>query len=275
MSLDRTLQLLAKDSSAPVDLAEVALQLAVDEYPELDLPVYLARFDDLAATLAPRVLAAPSLQQRVSELSYGLFVEAGFEGNSSSYYDPRNSYLNEVLDRQLGIPLTLTLLAMAVGERCGMTIFGVGLPGHFVARAEEYGQSQLFDPFNSGQLLDEESCSALIANVTGQPFAATEEALQPSPPGAIVQRMLNNLKAIYLRQLDYPRAARVIRRLTQLTPQDAFQFRDLGIAHYHAHQPGPAIDALEMTLALAPQVEEAEAIRNLLKAARKQVAQWN
>lgn len=275
MILDETLSQLASDPTTPVDLAELSLHLATDEYPDLDIPAYLARLDSYAEILSERITRSHSLGEKVAELTHLLFEDEGFTGNASEYYDPRNSYLSEVLDRKLGLPITLSIVAIAVGERAGIAIAGVGLPGHFVAKATEGTEEVIFDPFHGGQFLDLEGCAALVEAVTGRVFAAAPDDLAPTPVGFIVQRMLNNLKGVYLRSDDFQRAARVIERLMQLLPYDVSQRRDLGVALVHAGKPGPAIDHLRAYLVAEPSANDAEAVAEFLKDARRDVAQWN
>ena len=271
MNLDETLPLLADDPGLDLDLAELAIAVAADEYPALDPAAPLARLDDLAKELSPRL--AGSLEGRVAELSNFLFEERGFTGNATDYYDARNSYLNDVLDRKLGIPLTLSLVAMAVGRRCGLEIEGVGLPGHFIARAVGPADDILFDPYHGGQFLDRDACSLLVATVTGRPYTVTDESLEPTPAGCFALRMLTNLKGTYLRRQDYARAARTVRRLVQLQPADATQRRDLGVCLVHADRPGPAIDHLEAYLGTEP--PDGEVVAAFLKQARRHLAKWN
>jgi regulator of sirC expression with transglutaminase-like and TPR domain len=248
--------------------------LARDEYPDLDAPVYLARLDSLAADLRPRLVG--SLSARTAELAHFLFEEQGFAGNADDYYDPRNSYLSDVLDRRLGIPITLSVLAMAVGARAGLTVAGVGLPGHFVAKASDAsGHDILFDPFHGGQFLDADGCEQLVAAVTGHPFTLTARAVAATPPGLIAVRMLNNLKAVYLRDSDFVRAARVMERLVQLGPGDPVQRRDLGVSLVHAGKPGRAIGHLRLYLDHVPSADDAEAVRGFLDRATAEVARWN
>jgi regulator of sirC expression with transglutaminase-like and TPR domain len=273
MDVDDTLRRLAADPFAPVDLAAVALHLAADEYPDLDVASYLARLDVFADKLTRR-LEGP-LADRVAALSALLFDEENFAGNATEYYDPRNSYLNDVLDRKLGIPLSLSLIAMAVGERAGMTVYGVGLPGHFVAKAADGDDEVLFDPYHGGSVLDRDGCAELVQSATGQPFEVTDDVLEPTPPGLIVRRMLTNLKGVYLRLQDFPRAARVTGRLAVLAPDDPTQLRDLGVTLAHAGHPGKAIDPLSAYLAAAPHAADAGAVGDFLKDARRQVARWN
>lgn len=274
MDLDTTLAALAADPSHPVDLAGVALHLARDEYPDLDVAAYLDRLDAYADVLAPRV-AAGAVAERVAELALFLFDEEGFGPNDDDYYDPRNSYFSDVLDRRVGIPITLSVLAIGVGGRAGLTVEGVGLPGHFVAKAVADGGEVLFDPYHGGQLLDPSSCEALVSAVTGQPFAATRAALAATPPGLVVARMLNNLKGAYLRTGDFRRAARVMHRLVQLDPDDPVQRRDLGVTLVHAEYPGRAVAHLQHYLARVPDAADADAVRDFLKRAKADVARWN
>jgi regulator of sirC expression with transglutaminase-like and TPR domain len=273
MNLDDALGQLAKDPAASCDLAEVALLLAVDEYPSLDVEAYLSELDGMAHEVQSYLRG--TLEARVTGLCRYLFHEMGFRGNQEEYYDPRNSYFNQVLDRKTGIPITLSALMMAVAERAGLRVLGVGLPGHFLAKAVNGDQEILFDPFHGGRLLNVEQCERLVQRVTRSPFVATPEALEALPTSFIVQRMLTNLKGIYLRQRDFARAARVIERLLQLTPGDPFQNRDLGVALVHAGRLGRALDHLKAYLSAFPQAEDAQAIRDMLHAASAEVARWN
>src|SRR5688500_8964931 len=138
MSLDEVLPLLACEPTADVDLAEVALLLAREEYADVDVEATLAELSAMAHDVRPR-LRGP-LAARVAALSRYLFHELGFRGNTQNYYDPRNSYFNQVLDRRTGLPITLSLVAMSVGSRAGLEVHGVGLPGHFIVKAVAQGE---------------------------------------------------------------------------------------------------------------------------------------
>jgi regulator of sirC expression with transglutaminase-like and TPR domain len=211
MDLDTALAQLCQNPCVPFDLAEVALEIARDEFPSLDVEAYLSELDAMAHEA--RSYLRGDLGARVTGLCRYLCHEMGFRGNKQDYYDPRNSYLNLVLDCRLGIPITLSAVAMAVGSRAGLNIEGVGLPGHFVVKAVEDGQEVLFDPFHGGRRLTACDCELLVQQVTGRPFEATPATLSSVPLGFIVQRMLHNLKAIYLHGDDFIRAARVLERL--------------------------------------------------------------
>src|SRR5438309_117199 len=146
MDLDAALDLLARDPAASLDAAEVALHLARDECPQLDVEAYLSELAGMGHEA--RKYVRGDVAARVAGLCRYLFHEMGFRGNVRDYYDSRNSYLNQVLDRRTGIPITLSLVAMAIGRRAGLEVVGVGLPGHFVAKAVADGQEVLFDPFH-------------------------------------------------------------------------------------------------------------------------------
>lgn len=273
MNLDVELERLAREPASSCDLAELALHLARDEYADLDVEAYLSELNGMAHEAGACVRG--DLKARVLGLARYLFHEMGFHGNSRHYSDDRNSYLNQVLDRRTGIPITLSLVAMAVGRRAGIEVVGVGLPGHFIVKAIHGADEVLFDPYHGGRLLVPEQCERLVERVTGNRFQATARNLQALPPRQIVQRMLSNLKTIYVEKEDYSRLIRVIERLRQVNPQDLFEERDLGIGLLHAGQPGQAIDHLSAYLAAFPKGVDAENVRLLLNRARSGVAKWN
>jgi regulator of sirC expression with transglutaminase-like and TPR domain len=277
MDLDAALDRLAADPSASMDVAEVALLLAHDEYPDLDIPAALVRLADLACQARPHIArnAACDLERRVAGLSQFLFDELRFRGNVQNYYDPDNSYLNSVLDRRLGLPITLSIVTMAVAARAGLTVHGIGLPGHFVVKAVDGVQEVIFDPFHGGQVLTPCDCEQLVRQVTGQSFAVTRDSLQPLPVGLLARRLLANLKSVYIRQGDFIRAIRTIGRIRQLAPDDITERRDLGICLVHAGQPGRAIDLLSDYLDVTPHGPDATKVGNLLAQAKDEVARWN
>jgi regulator of sirC expression with transglutaminase-like and TPR domain len=276
MDTDAALTLLAHNPAAPLDLAELALSLARDEYPDLDVEAYLAELSGMAHEVRGRLRG--SLAARVRVLCRYLFHDMGFRGNTRDYYDARNSYLNEVLDRRTGLPIALAAVAMAVGGRAGLQVVGVGLPGHFIAKAVDDDSDNaevMFDPFHGGRVLTAEQCEVLVQQVTDLPFTATPQTLAAVDLGAMVLRMLTNLKGTYLRTGDFRRAVRVVERLRQLAPDDPLQQRDLGATLLQAGRPGAAIGHLEAYLAAVPQAEDGEAVRRLLSQSRAAVARWN
>src|SRR5713101_5501637 len=160
LRLDSALQRLARDPAAPLDLAEIALLLARDEFPNLDVEAHLNELAAMAHEVKSYLRG--HLAHQVQGLCRYLFHEMGFRGNTRDYYDPRNSYLNQVLDRRTGIPISLSAVAMAVGQRAGLQVVGVGLPGHFIAKAVAEDREVLFDPFHGGRLLTPTDCQNLV-----------------------------------------------------------------------------------------------------------------
>jgi regulator of sirC expression with transglutaminase-like and TPR domain len=273
MQLQALLKQLAEDPAAPVDLAEVALLLARDEYPQLDVDGYLSELTGMAHEA--RNYLGQTLESQVAGLCRYLFHEMGFHGNQAHYYDPLNSYLNEVIDRRAGIPITLSLITMVVGNQVGMHIDGIGLPGHFVVLAREGDERILFDPYHGGRLLDPADCEHLVQQSAGLDLAVDSDLLQAALPGQIILRMIMNLKGCYLREADFQRAIRTICRLIQLAPRDWTQRRDLGTAYLQNGQPGKAIDQLQAYLTNVPEAIDREAVEKLVRQARAEVARWN
>src|SRR5262249_47033603 len=189
-------------------------------------------------------------------------------GNQENYYDPLNSYLNEVLDRRTGIPITLSMVTIIIGEKLGMHVDGIGLPGHFVVMARSGSQRLLFDPCHGGRVLDPADCEQLVHRSAGLDLAVDPDLLQAALPGQIVLRMISNLKGCYLREADFQRAIRTMCRLIQLAPRDWTQRRDLGSAYLQNGQPGKAIDQLQVYLTNVPEAIDREAVEKMIRQAR-------
>ena len=273
LNLDSALDMLSRDPAMPLDLAEIALLLARDEFPFLDVEAHLNELSAMAREVQPYLRG--HLAHQVQGLCRYLFHEMGFRGNQREYYDPRNSYFNQVLERRMGIPISLSAITMAIGQRAGLSLSGIGLPGHFIVRATSADQEILLDPFDGGRILSVADCEFLAQQATGLPFEASPLALEAIPLGLMIQRMLNNLKAVYLKNTDWSRAIRVMERLRQLNPQDVVLRRDLGVCHLRHNQPGKAIDHLRRYLTAAAEADDIEKVTGLLGTALKMVAQWN
>ena len=183
---------LVRRPAAEVPLDEAALLIAAHAYPELDVDAQLARLDDLAARCV-----APTLDA----LTTHLFTDLGFEGNVRDYYDPRNSYLNDVIDRRTGIPITLAVLTIEVGRRLGVPLAGVGMPGHFLLR-EKVDPDVFVDPFARGRVLDRAGCEQAFRSVHGPEAEFDPDYLDPVDTHVILARMLANLRAVFARQGD-------------------------------------------------------------------------
>jgi regulator of sirC expression with transglutaminase-like and TPR domain len=263
------------DGDPAADLTRIALEIARDAYPELKQEAYLTRIEALAERVRERCPAGARVKQVLGQINWVLFVEEGYRGNTESYYDPRNSYLNEVIDRKTGIPITLSVLYLALGRRLGLPMAGVNLPAHFVLRAGQGDSTVFVDPFHAGTLLDRKGCEKRVAEQTGQRVALSDAELAPCPCPHVVSRMLRNLKALYVQQHDYTSAIPVLRRLAALNPGEALERRDLGVMCLQTGLPGEATEHLQAYLHLTPQPDDAKLIVPLLRMARSEVAMSN
>lgn len=256
-----------------VDLARVALEIATDAYPRLDVLAYRARIAELAERVRPRCPRSVGVREVLGQINWVLFVEEELRGNSEDYYDPRNSYLNEVLDRRMGIPISLSVIYWSVAESLGLAVSGANVPGHFLLRVEDRQRTWFVDPYHSGAVMAREICGRRLAELL-QNTEGLDEALDgPCPVTDVVARMLRNLKAIYLKASDLPSVVPIQRRLAALRPLDPDELRDLGVLCLKADRPDEAVTPLQMFLAANPQ-GDAE-IAALLAAARRGVAAWN
>jgi len=256
-------------------LDEAALAIAAEEYPGLDAAACLARLDALADEVRRRTVGALRISSTIKALRDVLFQEEGFKGNEKSYYDPRNSYLNEVLDRRLGIPISLSLLFMEVARRVGLALEGVGFPGHFLVKLRpELGPEIFIDPYNGGELLTSEECVARFKNVShGREF--DERFLQGVAPRQILGRMLHNLKRIYVEQGDDVRAFWVIDRLLLLTPDAIDEVRDRGLVEARLGLRPAAARDLQAYLDREPSAADAGEVAELLATLRARPALLN
>jgi regulator of sirC expression with transglutaminase-like and TPR domain len=266
--------ILAQDDGS-VDLAEAALLIACEEYPNLDVPGYLARFEDMARELRERLAEEPRPERAVMALNRYLFQEQGFHGNTEAYYDPRNSYINEVLDRRTGIPITLSTVYIEVARRAGLHVEGVGLPGHFIVRVNVPGRGVLIDPYHCGALLSEKECQDRLDRIFGGRVKVEARMLSGCGRKAMIERMLRNLKAIYVKDEDYSRALGAVELLLRLDPGNAEDVRDRGVLFAALDCYDFATRDLETYLALAPRAPEKEELTARIAALRQKASRLN
>jgi regulator of sirC expression with transglutaminase-like and TPR domain len=245
----------------PLDLARAALAVAREEYPELDEGKYLRVLDRMADGVQSGLPAGATVERRVGRINTYLFHELGFAGNHADYYDPRNSFLNDVLDRRLGIPLTLSIVYMEVGRRCGLQVDGVGFPGHFLCKVRLQGGELVVDPFRRGQLLGVEDLKKLLASAVGEKVKFDSRLLQPAKAREILVRMLQNLRGLYQQRDDIPRALSAVDRILLLAPEDARALRDRAQLYEKLGGSAAAAADLEKVLQLEPGAPDAEALR--------------
>lgn len=256
-----------------LDLARGALLIARVEHGALDSLRELARLDELAGRSGAGGLGEP--RARLARLRAFLFEEEGFRGDAENYYDPRNSCLNDVLDRKLGIPITLSVLMMEVGRRLGLAIAGVGLPGHFVVRAEVGGEGILLDPFNAGAPLSVSAAAEVAARAVGRPVRLVAEHFTAVTKVQILTRMLLNLEAIYVRAEAWEKALAVVDRLLILEPRAPRHGRDRGALLVKLGRLLAAAEEWERYLGRYPNAEDAAALRRRLRGVRQRLASLN
>jgi regulator of sirC expression with transglutaminase-like and TPR domain len=261
---------------SPVDLTQAALRFSKEiAYPDLDVDLYANLIEGLGNWAIKTVTQVHAPRALAGELSSFLFNQLGFQGNSQDYEDPRNSYLNEVFDRRLGIPITLSVIYMHIAQNAGLKAEGVGLPGHFIVRIQDPDGDFFVDPFNEGKILTVEGCAQLVASTTGYQGAFQEEWLEPVSEHAILTRMLNNLRVTYMKKHDWELALNVIEHMSLLQPDINELVRDRGIIYHQTGKLKLAVQHYEEYLALAPDAPDVEAVTTHLRAAARTLARMN
>ena len=260
-----------------LDLAAAALQIASEEYPDLDVASYLLRLDRLAERAAGQLSLSvePDVIDSLDSINRTLYREEGFSGNADVYYDPRNSFLNEVLDRRRGIPITLSIVYMEVGRRLGLDIRGVGLPGHFLVKCMAASGEWLIDPFFGGKTVTEAECRQRLKRLHGEKFSFQRSFLDCVTKRQILGRLLANLKMIYLVQKDFGRALNVIDKILLIFPQAAGEMRDRGSVSFRLQRFSAAIRDWNRYLAMKPQASDVQEVKQNLKVAATQIGLRN
>lgn len=248
-----------------IDLAKAALYLAQEEYPQLTIATYLQTLDTMATEIRDRLPTECYPLRVIQAINHYLYDELGFSGNAEAYYDPRNSYLNDVLERRTGIPITLSLVYLEVARRIGFPMIGVGMPGHFLIRPALEEMGILVDPFHGGEVLFPADCQERLQQLYGQPVELRPEFLVAISPRHFLARMLRNLKGIYLSQNDASRTLSVIERILLLFPDAVLEQRDRGILYYQAGRWTEATQDLSNYLLHTPTATDAEFIQQLIE----------
>lgn len=256
-------------SGPEMDLARVALTIALPEYPELDVRQYLTRLEGMAESVSEAAGDAEDPYRRLACVDYVLFKQQGFKGNGDDYYDPENSFLNRVMARKTGIPITLSVLYMEVARRVGLEVRGVGFPGHFMVKTVCDGEEIFVDPFHGGSILSPPDLQGLLDKLYGGRLEVQPEYLRAVSNSQIVQRMLNNIKLIYANRQDPKRCLRVVEQLVILNPDDPEQVRDRGLLRLRLEDGAGALTDLERFLELAPDSGSAATVRDQIERIRK------
>ncbi|MBW4563283.1 MAG: SirB1 family protein [Mojavia pulchra JT2-VF2] len=247
-----------------IDLAKAALYIAQEEYPNLDPEEYLNAFDTMAAELQERLPSSRYPLRVIQNISSYLYDDLGFAGNQTDYYDPRNSFLNDVIDRRLGIPITLALVYLEVSRRIDFPMMGIGMPGHFLIRPNISDMEIFVDAFNRGEVLFTQDCQERLSQMFQQPVQLKPEFLAPVSHRQFLARMLTNLKYIYLKKQNLEKTLAAVERILLLFPGVGLELRDRGLIYYQLGHYPQAADDLQSYLAKVPDADDASAIRRLL-----------
>ena len=248
-------------------LFATALLIARDEYPQLDADLYDTLLQSHAEHLRGEIEAIDAWPMKMQAINRHLFEELGYKGNHDEYYDPRNSYLNEVFDRRLGNPVSLAMVQMEVARRLGVPLDGVSFPGHFLVRLPIDDGVLVMDPFNRGRPLDEDELRQRARPHLGGEMPDDEalyQILNPASHRAILMRMLRNLHGVYAERDEWDRAARSADRVLKLSPEQPEALRDRGLAYLKMDYQQGARHDLARYLHLAPDAADAHALRERL-----------
>ena len=266
--LDRFAELISRQDDR-IELARACLQIAGDAYPGLDVDGYVGEVERFAKRLRARCAPGAAAEDRIIALNEFLFDDLGFGGNIDNYYDPRNSYLNEVIDRRTGIPITLAVLYMEIGRRIGLPFEGVSFPGHFLVRLPLRGGTLVLDPFSGGVPQPESELRERLKRVIprealgGVPVAELplDKFLEPASNRQILARLLRNLKGVY-REKDQPeRLLAVLNRMIVVAPESAAELRDRGLVYQRLECWRPALQDLAEYLQREPDAPDQDEVR--------------
>lgn len=266
---------LLNEPEESIDLGRAALLLARTEYPDLDVNLELAQLDRLAAEAAPYIRSQADPADRLTALRLFLADVCGFRGDEDNYYDPKNSFLNAVLERRTGIPITLAVVYMEVGRRLGVPLHGVGLPGHFLLRHGDGAEPLFLDPFNRGRTVTANDCRELVSRMYQGQLEFREEFLSAVDKRYILLRMLNNLRGIYLNAQQHRKALEVLEMILAINPASADDLKLRGVIHYRLGQHQQARRDLESYLFLCPDAPDAKDVKETLAELGKLSAMLN
>lgn len=248
-----------------MDLARAALLIAKEEYPQLSVELYLARLDQVSEEVKDRLGDESAPLVVLSELLHTLYERRKFDGNRTAYYDPRNSFLNDVLDRGVGIPLTLAIVILEIGWRLDLPLEGVKFPGHFLVRYRGDALSLLIDPFNGGAVRFDDDAQELLDQLYGGTVALQPHFLRTATKRDMLVRMLTNLKGLYLRVGDHGRALAAVERLLMITPTAPAESRSRGVLLARMGRHEEAAKQLEAYLRVAPGADDIHVVQAMVR----------
>lgn len=268
----RDLSELATLDPERVPIEDIAFLVAREKYPDLDLAHYQERLDEFARRASLRIGKVIGGRQIIEGLNRYLFEEEGFCGNKGDYYNPSNSYFNDVLDQRQGIPITLSILYVAIGRRLNLPVSGVAFPGHFMVRYEGGDASPLFiDPFYKGKILSAQDCEQRLKDMYGDSLPFRPEFLYASSHREILLRTLLNLKIIYMTRKDFEMALRMLNRILLFKPEGVEEVKERGILYYNMECFQPALRDLQSYLQKIPSASDRPVIEEYITSLKEKV----
>ncbi|NJP08877.1 MAG: tetratricopeptide repeat protein [Leptolyngbyaceae cyanobacterium RU_5_1] len=247
-----------------VSLERAALYIALEEYPDLDVEEHLNALDTIALDVQDRLPAESYPLKILRKINQYLYEDLGFVGNTAEYYDPRNSFLNDVIERRTGIPISLSLVYLAIAQRIDFPMVGIGMPGHFLIRPVVSEMEVFIDVFHQGEILFAQDCQERMAQIYQQPVELRPEFLEAVTPRQFLMRMLTNLKVIYIDRSNFQKALAATERILLLFPNTPVELRDRGILYYQLNRLHEARQDFEDYLTLVPTAQDAPVIQQLL-----------
>jgi regulator of sirC expression with transglutaminase-like and TPR domain len=248
-----------------ISLERAALYVAMEEYPELDVEAYINGLDIMAADVLEELPSELYPMKVLRAINHYLFEDLGFTGNQTEYYDPRNSFLNDVIDRRTGIPITLSLVYLAIADRIGFPMIGVNMPGHFLIRPAVDEMEVFVDAFHQGEILFPQDCEELLMKVFDRRVELRPDYVESVGNRQFLGRLLTNLKVIYINQKEFGKALDALDRILLLFPETPLELRDRGVIHYRLNRYNLARQDFEHYLAIAPMAEDAQLIQEILE----------
>ena len=268
--IDEEFSRIAHLAEDQIDLAHGALLIAKTAYPDLDENRYLERLDRIASRIKRGVSADDDAADIIMRMNHIIIEKEGFRGNRKDYYDPDNSFLNRVLDRKTGIPITLSIIYIKVGGHLGLEVRGIGLPGHFIVALYHASGNIFVDPFNRGEIRTEGECLDIVRNYTGQTAAPDDRWLQPVGKKEVLARMLRNLKLIYARQDNDVMLFKMIHWILTLQPESPAELGARAMIYEDMGNPARAVKDWERLIATIGDNRAATMIRDRIDNLKKQ-----
>lgn len=260
--MTKNFEIIATLQDNNIDLCHAALLIAKDEYPQLDVAGYIRQLNSYATQIAQRLSPGASAKDMLSQLNHYLFNDLGFTGDKDNYYDPRNSYLNEVLDRKRGIPITLSIIYIEIGKRLGLDLQGISFPGHFLVRLNVNNGAIILDPYYGGISLSEDELVSRVSDISQETsLFLLEDLLKPASNRAIIERILRNLRGAYLQDQQHEKALRSADRMVFLAPNNPEEYLIRGAIYKELECFTPALQDYRRYLQMDPEAYKDDAIR--------------